>query len=175
MVIAPPGGMSVSTDIVATWRRPRAVMRRLLSMGVREDRAIAILMGACLLIFVAQWPELSRQAHLDPSIPFQARLGGALFAWLFWAPILCYALAALSRLVAMAFRGKGTWYTARLALFWAMLAATPAWLLYGLVSGFIGPGIEKQVVGAFLAVGFLSIWGICLREAETNPNGDAAE
>jgi hypothetical protein len=37
--------MSVSRDIVATWRRPRRVMRRLLAQGRREDRAIMFLMG----------------------------------------------------------------------------------------------------------------------------------
>ncbi len=166
--------MSVSTDMVATWRRPRQVMRRHLAMGQREDRALAFLMGACGLIFVAQWPDLSRQAFEDPEIPLQARIGAALFAWLFWAPVLFYALAALSRIVAMLFRGKGTWYTARLALFWTLMATTPGWLFHGLVSGFIGPGPAKQLVGALLLFAILTIWSICFRESETNPTGEGA-
>ena len=35
-------------------------------------------MLACALIFVAQWPRLSRAAFLDPSIELNARLAGAL-------------------------------------------------------------------------------------------------
>ena len=37
--------MGVVTDIVATYRQPRRVMRRLLSMGKREDRALGIVLG----------------------------------------------------------------------------------------------------------------------------------
>ncbi|MEC7668511.1 MAG: YIP1 family protein, partial [Pseudomonadota bacterium] len=32
--------MPVTTDIVASYRRPAQVMRRLLSAGTREDRAL---------------------------------------------------------------------------------------------------------------------------------------
>lgn len=166
--------MSVTGDIVATWRRPRQVMRKLLDMGQREDRALMFLIVACGLIFVAQWPALSRAAYLDPSVPLDARIGGALFAWFFVMPVTCYGIAALSRLVARALGGRGTWYAARLALFWSLLAATPAWLLYGLVAGFIGPGVGEQITGALLAVVFLSFWGISLREAERAPEAEAS-
>ena len=54
--------MSVALDILRTFRAPRAVLRKRIASGAREDRALAILMGACLLIFVAQWPRLSREA-----------------------------------------------------------------------------------------------------------------
>ncbi|MBY6200386.1 YIP1 family protein [Maritalea mobilis] len=159
--------MSLTGDIAATWRSPRRVMRKLLDMGQREDRALFFLMLACGLIFVSQWPLLSRQAYLDPSVPLDARIGGALFAWILWMPIFAYILAAISHLLAMPFGGKGSWYSARLALFWSMLCATPAWLLYGLVSGFIGPGPAQTATGAILAVVFLGFWTIALREAET--------
>lgn len=164
--------MSVSQDMIATWRRPRAVIAKLLAMGVREDRALAFLMGACLLIFVAQWPVLSRQAFEDPSVPLQARIGGALMAWLIWVPLIAYAIAAITRMVAAIVGGKGSFYTARLAFFWTLLATTPGWLFYGLVAGFIGPGPAKTVVGAILFFAILAIWGICLRESEKNPEGD---
>jgi hypothetical protein len=163
--------MAVSSDIVATWRRPRQVMRRLLAMGRREDRAIVILLAACFVIFVAQWPRLSREAYLaapgEP--PLEARLAITFFAMVMVWPIMAYMLAGLSHLVARLFGGRGTWYSSRLALFWTLLATTPAWLLHGLVTGFIGPGPQAQVVGAFLLFAFLAIWGICLREAEREP------
>ena len=159
--------MAVTTDILRSYRRPGAVMRRLLAAGQREDRAIAILMGACLLIFVAQWPRLQREATLNPDAPpLDAQLGAALFAWLFIAPLLAYALAAVAHLVARALGGKtGTWYTARLGLFWTLLATTPLLLLHGLVAGFIGPGLEMTIVGALFMAAFFLIWGAALRES----------
>jgi hypothetical protein len=70
--------MPVSTDILESYVRPRQVFRRKLDGGTDEGRALATLIGACLLIFVAQWPGLARAAHADPAIPLDARMGGAL-------------------------------------------------------------------------------------------------
>jgi len=159
--------MALTSDIVAMYRGPRAVMRRQLAMGEREDRVLMYLVVACGLIFVAQWPQLRRDAFLDDSVPFDARLGGALMAWIFIAPLMLYALAGLSRLVARVFGGRGTGYTARLALFWSLLAAVPLWLLYGLVAGFIGAGIQMTLTGLLALSVFLVFWALCLFESET--------
>ncbi len=163
--------MAVSTDIIATWRRPGRVMRKLLSMGRREDRALAILIIACFVIFVGQWPRLSRAAFLqgDAAPPLEAQLAITFFAMLMVWPLLAYGLAGLSHVVARLFGGRGSWYSARLALFWTLLATTPVWLFHGLVAGFIGPGPALQVVGAALLVAFLTIWGLTVREAERAP------
>lgn len=158
--------MALTTDILASYRSPRRVMRRKLAAGAGEDVALFYLLVACALIFVAQWPVLSRQAFEDPSVPLSARLGGALMAWLFIAPLLMYLLAALSHLLARAFGGAGRYVDARLALFWALLAAAPLWLLNGLVAGFIGPGPELTIVGAIALAGFGTIWLLSLIEAE---------
>ena len=40
-------------------------MRDLLQAGPREDRALAFLAAGCVLAFLAQWPGLARQAHLE--------------------------------------------------------------------------------------------------------------
>lgn len=140
-------------------------MRRLLAAGPREDRALAILMGACLLVFIAQWPAISRRAHLE-DLELNALLAGALFGWLFIAPLGLYLLAALSHLVAKLFGGKGGWYGARLALFWSLLASTPLILLNGLVAGFIGKGAALSIVGLAWFGVFLWFWMASLRVAE---------
>lgn len=158
--------MAVTDDILRTYRAPRAQMRRMLDAGQRDDRALAVLIGACVLIFVAQWPRLAREAYLDEAIPFEARLTGALFAWLFLAPILAYGVAALSHLVARAAGGRGSFFSARLALFWTLLATAPLFLLSGLVAGFIGAGTAAAAVGILTAGAFLVIWIACLAEAE---------
>lgn len=167
--------MPVTTDIIRTWRRPRAVIRDLLDQGRREDRAIAYLMISCFLIFVAQWPRLSRKAagfdlpagaevpQLDQLMTYE------FFAWLMVWPLFLYILAALTHVVARALGGKGDWYGARLALFWSMLATTPVLLFYGLVAGFIGPGTQTNLVGAVWVAAFGIIWIQSLREAESRP------
>jgi hypothetical protein len=158
--------MSVTARILATWRNPRAVMRAHLAQGTREDRALAVLAGACLMIFVAQWPALRRAAILEPEIPFDARLGGALMATLFIVPILAYAIAAASHLAARLMGGRGSWFGARMALFWSLLAVSPLMLLQGLVAGFLGPGTAATLTGLAVMAGFLFLWLSALAEAE---------
>lgn len=166
--------MAVTRDIVRTWRGPRAVVRDLLALGKREDRAVAILIAACLIFFVADWPRLSRIAAGFEAAPDEAVRGmselltyGA-FTWLIIAPLFFYAVAAVSHLIARAVGGKGDHYGARVALFWAMLAAGPALLLYGLTLGFMGPqAIQTTLVGAIWMAAFLWFWLAGLVEAET--------
>ncbi len=157
--------MAVTADIVSTYRRPGAVMRRRLADGVREDRALAMLMAGCLLVFVSRAPALARQAHLE-AVELNPLLGGALFGWLFVAPLLLYGLAAASHLVARAVGGRGSWFGARLALFWSLLASTPLILLNGLVAGFMGEGPALTLVGLLWLCVFLWFWIRSLMVAE---------
>lgn len=158
--------MAVSRELFASWRRPRATLRRQLAGGQREDRVLVYLMAACLVIFLSTLPGLAREAYLDPAVPLEARIGGALVAWMFLAPLMFYGLAALSHLLARALGGRGSGFGARLALFWTLLAVSPLWLLQGLVAGFIGPGPALTLVSSVLAVAFLAIWLLSLAEAE---------
>lgn len=161
--------MAVTTDILSSYRQPRTVLRRQLQGGVREDRALIYLMLACGLIFVGQWPALQRAALADPSTPLDARIGGALMAWLFVAPLAMYAVAGLSHLLARLLGGRGTGFGARLALFWSLLAAAPLWLIYGMVAGMIGPGPAMTATGAVAFAAFLVLWLSALIEAEWGP------
>ncbi len=158
--------MALVPEILATYGRPRAAFRRQLAMGQREDRALMYLMLACGLIFVGQWPRLAREAHLGGAVELDALLGGALMGWLFLAPLALYGLAALSHLVALPLGGQGSWYAARLALFWALLASSPLWMLNGLVAGFMGPGAALSLTGLVALAVFLAFWGFGLVEAE---------
>lgn len=158
--------MGVTGDIVYAWCRPRQAMRRQLGFGQREDRALVFLALACGLIFFAQWPRLSREAALDPNVPYEVMIGGALLGWVFLAPLGLYALAAVSHLLALLIGGQGNWYSARLALFWSLLVASPIWLLNGLVAGLDGAIALKVLTGAVALASFLAIWLLSLYEAE---------
>ncbi|RME17844.1 MAG: YIP1 family protein [Alphaproteobacteria bacterium] len=158
--------MSVVADMLRAHVAPRAVLRRRLGAGeAREDRALAVLMLACGLIFVGGWPTLEREA-LATGQDFQMLAGGALFGWMFLMPLAAYVLAGVSRLLARMLGGHGTGYTARFSLFWALLVAAPLWLLNGLVLGLAGPGLLARLVGAVALLAFLVHWGINLWTTE---------
>lgn len=163
--------MAVVDDILRTYKGPGRVMRGLLAMGRREDRALMFLMAACGLIFVAQWPRLARAAQeTDRVLSLQQEITYYLLAWLIMWPLIFYGVAALSHLLARLIGGQGSHYTARLALFWALLASTPLALLYGLTAGFIGPGLQTNLIGALWLMAFAGIWTVNLRVAQ-GPDG----
>ncbi|MCB1348902.1 MAG: YIP1 family protein [Maritimibacter sp.] len=157
--------MSVMRDIAEAYRRPAPVFRRRLGEAPREDRALAVLMAACLMVFVAQWPRLQRLAF-ETGEDFEPLVGGALFAWLFVMPLVAYALGTLTHVIARMLGGQGSAYAARFALFWALLVASPLWLLSGLVAGFIGEGPQLALVGAVALGAFLVHWTLNLWTAE---------
>lgn len=157
--------MSVTLDIARAWSAPRRLIRTKLDQGPREDRALAVIMGAALFVFVAQWPVAMRAARLDPSIPLEVRLGGALMACVFFLPLIAYVLALISHGVTLLFGGVGTGYGARLALFWAFLAVAPVMLIQGMMTGFLGQGVMITAVQIIAGVGFLWMWFNMLIEA----------
>ncbi len=165
--------MPVTSDIAASYRRPGAVLRAHLARETREPRALAWLMGACGVMFVAQWPRLSREAHLRGT-DLQPAMGGALLATMIFLPLIFYVIAGLSQLAARATGSKMDGYGARVALFWALLVASPLALLHGLVAGFIGPGRAQMLVGLVWVMVVLWVWSTGLREAHRKAKEELA-
>lgn len=148
--------MSLVADILRSYRAPRRVVEDRLPFAT-EGSALGTLMVACALIFVSQWPGLARAAHFDPTVPLDARLGGALFGLMFVLPLLAYGLAGgIWVLVRMA-SGPISGLSVRFALFWALFAASPLWLLYGLASGFDGKSVATEALGLVALLAFLAI------------------
>ena len=143
--------------VLESWWAPRRVVRGLAAMP--EGAKLAVLMAAMLILLVAQAPANARLAQTDPSVPFEARMGGALLAVMFMMPILAYALAGLVSLLSRLTPWRVRPEDSRLALFWALLAVAPAMLLAGLVAGLIGPGPALSLVQIACGAGFLAIWG----------------
>lgn len=142
--------------IVQSWWAPRRVVRGLSAMPERVK--LVVLMIAMLIFLMAQAPLRAREAQLDPSIPFDARMGGALLAVMFLMPLLAYGMASLVSLVLGLTPWKLSSADSRLALFWALLAVAPAMLLWGMVAGLIGPGPALGLVQLVAGLGFLGIW-----------------
>ncbi|MFY2826649.1 YIP1 family protein [Ruegeria sp. MALMAid1280] len=160
--------MPVTSDIVATYRGPGRVVRRILDLGEREDRALIFVMGFCVVAFIAQLPSLARRAHLE-GLELNMLMGGALLGTVIILPLFFYALAFVSYGAARLVGGRGTAYGARLALFWALLSSTPLVLLNGLVAGFIGPGPALTFVGLAWFGVFIWFWLAGLRQAQGRP------
>jgi hypothetical protein len=157
--------MTVTTDLVATWRSPRAALRRHLARGVSEPFAFTLLLVFLILAFVGQWPAAAREAYLADEPSAAPRILGRGLAVLATIPFW-YGLAALSRVVARALGGQGSWYAARIALFWALATVGPLMLLQGLVAGMIGTGPRLWTVSIIAGVAFLWLWLTMLHEAE---------
>ncbi|MDP3196362.1 YIP1 family protein [Tabrizicola sp.] len=157
--------MTVSADMVATWRRPRQILRQHLARGQSEPFAFSLLLVFLALTFIGQWPVAAREAFLAEEASPVPRILARAFAVLATIP-LWYLLAALSRLVARALGGQGNWYGARIALFWALAAVGPLMLLQGMVGGMIGPGSALSAVTLAVGLAFLWLWATLLHEAE---------
>ncbi|HLQ17550.1 MAG TPA: hypothetical protein VK146_01115, partial [Tabrizicola sp.] len=157
--------MTVTTDLVATWRRPRLVLRQLLARGQSEPFAFSLLLVFLVLAFVSQWPGAARAAYLAGEPSAWPRILPTAYGLLAAIPFL-YGLAALGHLAGRAMGGQGTWYGARIALFWALAAVGPLMLLQGMVAGMIGPGPALSAVTVLVGIAFLWLWAILLHEAE---------
>lgn len=87
---------------------------------------------------------------------------GRLTAGLFLAPLLFYALAQISHLLARPFGATGSSYGARLALFWTLFIASPLMVAEGLLrAAGLGPWL-----GLPLFLLFLAYWSLHFAEAE---------
>jgi hypothetical protein len=149
--------MSLVSDIVASYPSPTKVVGTKLRL-VTEPQALAVLMGACLLIFVGQWPWLARSAYLDPSIELQARLGGSILAWLFVMPLALYAVSGFifvgTRILKVPIRGVAL----RFVIFWGLLAATPIWLVHGAFRAFAGDIWLTDIIGIGVLATLVWVW-----------------
>lgn len=161
--------MAVTDDIIATYRGPGTVARRILAGERHEGRALAYLLAGLIVAYIALWPALSRANVLEgpDGPPMVQRMMAAFLGVLALIPAF-YIVAALSRLVAGLFGGRGSYFGARIALFWAFLAAAPVMLLRGLTAGMVGSGAALMAMDVLAAAVFLWFWlsGLAVAERE---------
>ncbi|MCB2116278.1 MAG: YIP1 family protein [Rhodobacteraceae bacterium] len=162
--------MAITDDIFATYRSPAGVARRLQAGERHEGRALAYLLAGLIVAYIALWPVLSRANVLEgpDGPPMVQRMMAAFLGVLALLPAF-YLLAALSRLLARLAGGRGTYFGARVALFWAFLAAAPVLLLRGLTAGMVGPGPALSAMDLVSAAVFLWFWlsGLVVSERGT--------
>ncbi|KEJ88486.1 hypothetical protein [Sulfitobacter donghicola] len=158
--------MALTQDIVSTYKGPGRVVARFLGQGRNEVRALLFLLITGVLMFVASAPFQAREAELDPDIPLTARLYWSAFLYIFIMPILIYGFSMIIWLLARIAQRKVSGFEIRFTLIWALLASTPVMLLMGLTAGFIGPGIQLEVVGFIWIAVFGWFWAAGLLQAD---------
>ena len=149
-----------------------------------EARGFIYLLVGLLIVFLSQIPDLTgtglapvemseRLAGEDGPAPLEARLAITLFVWLFVWPLILYVFGGLTHVLARLAGGKGRGANARLALFWAVLAVSPLFLLRGMAS--VSQSAPMVMVANFaIAAGFFWIWLSGLYEAERGDGADSA-
>ncbi|MDE2788936.1 MAG: YIP1 family protein [Paracoccaceae bacterium] len=156
---------SLTWEILGSYRHPRQNFDRQLDRHVGEERILFYGILACFLTFVARLPVIA-QANTGPDAPpLEAVIAGQFAVSLLMAPLLLYALAAVSHLLARSVGGAGGWRESRLALFWAVLASTPMVL----VAGIVAVVANRYLSTAFLtlvAALFIAYWIQCLIRVE---------
>lgn len=165
--------MGIVADIGRTWRHgPRPVVAEHVARGPNESGTFALLFLGCVLVWIGQWPRLMREAELglpDAGPGFQQLVGTALVTWLMVMPLVFFGMAALASLASRLLRGGVAPWTARVALFWSWLAASPLALVAGLAAGFTGDsGLANAAAILWIAV-FAGFWVLAHREAAAHP------
>jgi len=160
--------MSASGEIMRAYRGFGASMRRQIASTPGEERLLAYLVTALLIIFVGRVPELLdlSAARATDEAPAIATVSAFLIGWFFFAPLMFYGLAALSHVVARGFSGQGSFFHARLALFWALLVVSPLALLSTIITTALPVEWLAQVLWLVKLLFFAFVWASCLSEAE---------
>ncbi len=148
--------MSLVSDILRSYRAPGLVARNRVSHS-SEAKALATLMCASLIIFVAQWPRLAREAHFDPSMPLDARIVGALFGLLFIMPLAAYVFGMIIWMSVRVIRGPVPGLHVRVALFWSLLVVAPLWLAHGFFAGLFDKSVAVDVIGLIALLAFIGV------------------
>ncbi len=145
----PMARRAVVDAIGQAWRDPRAAMAAEIGRGLSEPRVLVQLLLACVLLFVASLPNAVREARaLSVDDAVGAAVSAHLFGYIALLPLGAYAIAALAHLASRAFGGRGSFLSARAALFWSALVVAPVALALAL----LGVGVEIGGVAGLLPV-----------------------
>ena len=149
----------------------RASFEAQISQGITEERLLAYVAFACFMAFLGGLPlalETARLSGMELSVP--ALVAGRFVAFVFFAPLFLYGLAAVSHLFSRwAFGGQGDYPTARMALFWALVLGVPLGLFQALILQALtlsGLGYLSVPVGILTFLIWLWIWASFLAIAE---------
>lgn len=139
--------------------------------GIGEERLLAYVSFACFAAFLAGLPAALRDAATEELAGGPIGLvAGRFVAVVIFGPLFLYGLAAVTHTIAArVFDGKGSYFDARFALFWALVLGVPivavnAALTYLLVASNLAHLVPWLGLGVFLL--WLWIWTSLVAIAE---------
>ena len=158
--------MPVAVEVFRAYFEPRCSARRMLLRTDSEGKALALVFTGCIFLFLAQLPDLvGPGASSWPQPSLTALAAARVFGALLLAPLVFYAVAAISGLVARILGRSISWRHARVSLFWAVLAVSPAAMLSALARNFLGGSILVNSFPWILLALFLLFWTCGLVES----------
>jgi|GEM_PF-2750209 len=141
----------------------RASWEAQVRQGITEERLLAYVAFACFMAFLAGLPlalETAKASGVELSLA--ALVAGRLVAFVFFAPLFLYGLAALAHLFSKwAFAGEADYQSARMALFWALVLGVPLGLMQAIVLQaltLVGMAQLAVVIGIATFLIWLWIW-----------------
>lgn len=158
--------MPLADEVFRAYFEPRCSARRMLLRTDSEGKAFVLVFTGCILLFLAQLPDLVGQgASPGPQPSLTALATARVIGALLFAPLVFYAAAGISGLVARLLGRSIGWRHARVSLFWAVLAVSPAAMLLALVRNFLGGSILVSTFPWILMTLFLLFWACGLVES----------
>jgi hypothetical protein len=141
-------------DIFQTYSAPKTVLARRLADIPGEPQLLAYVVFATILSFLARLPGMI--GGNTTGQPLEAVVGANFVASIIFAPLFFYAVAALTRLASKVFGGQGSWQSARLALFWPLIALQPLLIMAQFLEALALPALV--LVGVSWASGLVFLW-----------------
>lgn len=153
----PPSGLFA--HIWEARRGLRASFEAQLSQGVTEERLLAYVAFACLMAFVAGLPSaIDAGRSIGEGGAVLGLVAGRFVAVVIFGPLFLYGLAGASHWVASKmFNGQGTYPSARMALFWALVLGVPIGLLQAILVQALGL-LNMQSLTGVLGIGVFLVW-----------------
>jgi Yip1-like protein len=159
-------------DIVQTYSAPKQVLARKMADIPGEPHLLAYVVFATILSFLARLPGMIDGNNSGQ--PLEALVGANFVASIIFAPLFLYALAALTRLASKIFGGKGSWQSARLALFWPLIALQPLLIVAQFLETLALPALVSVGLSWGSAVFFLWLWYSGMQLSEWPEKGEKA-
>ena len=145
------------------WRfRPKTLRRSFedqLAGNFGEERLLSYVTFVSLAAFLAGLPSAidAGQAMADEN-GVVMMVAGRFVAFVFFGPLFLYGLAAVSHAVAASvFQGSGTYKTARLALFWALVWGIPL-VIANAIAGYLLRGAGDAAAADMIGIAIFLLW-----------------
>lgn len=156
----------LAAAILAAWRDLGGSINARLAARPRDAELLVWGLVAALIGFVAGLPDALRQASSAADRDMATGLlATRLFGAVFVMPLFLFCLSGLSHALARLAGGKGSYWAARVALFWAVLVSLPLVLVNGFAAAW-APARVISVISVLTFVAFLWVWARFLAEVE---------